>query len=288
MNTIDLHIHTTVSDGAHTPEEVVALAHERGLRVMSITDHDNVAGVAPAIEAARSVGGLEIIPGIEISADAGDIEIHILGYYVDVADVRLSETMAASRAARVDRAREIIARLGELGIAVSWERVAALSGGDTVGRVHLALALQEAGYVETVSEAFDRYLADDRPAFVPRPKLAPPAALDLIRGAGGIPVLAHPWAVTHLVAPLVEQGLQGLEVYYPSHSVELVGMLKRLAESHGLVCTGGSDFHGLSRTPHALACTYVPPEAVSGLRALRESNARTREAPASSPAAATR
>ena len=271
MNIIDLHVHTVVSDGAHSPEEVVALARRAGLQVLAITDHDHVAGVAPAQAAAGD--GLEVIAGVEISADDGDLEIHILGYYIDVDDARLGAALAQSREARVSRAQEMVARLAQLRVPISWERVQALSGGDTVGRVHVALALQEAGHVSTVSEAFDRYLADDRPGYVPRTKFTPETALTLIREAGGVPVLAHPWAVTHRVAPLAEQGLQGLEVYYANYSQELIGMLRRQAEAHGLVSTGGSDFHGLARSPHnVLGGVYVPPEAVRGLRARHECN----------------
>jgi predicted metal-dependent phosphoesterase TrpH len=178
MNTIDLHVHTLVSDGAHSPEQVVALARQAGLRVVAITDHDHVAGVAPALAAAGD--GLEVIPGVEISADDGDLELHILGYFIDVAHVGLNAALARSRDGRLSRAQEMVERLAELGVPISWERVQALSGGDTVGRVHVALALQEAGHVATVSEAFDRYLADDRPGYVPRPKFTPQAALALI------------------------------------------------------------------------------------------------------------
>ncbi|MBM3187792.1 MAG: PHP domain-containing protein, partial [Chloroflexi bacterium] len=198
---VDLHIHTRVSDGQHSAAEIVRMALKAGLQTIAITDHDAVEAVPEAIEAVQG-SGLTVLSGVEISADAGSLEIHILGYLVDWEDAELARGLAASRTSRVERAGEMLARLRGLGVLLSAERVAELADGGSIGRPHIALALREAGYVSTVQEAFDRYLGQGRPAYAPRAKMTPREAIERVLAAGGVPVLAHPFGITALVPEL--------------------------------------------------------------------------------------
>jgi len=262
---IDLHIHTTISDGLHTPAEIVEMARREGLCTISITDHDTVGGVAQAIEAAGD--HLEVVPGVEISTYAGGIEMHILGYFLDFKNKDLVEALARFRQSRLERAKKMLAKLRALGIIVSWEQVLEMARGETVGRPHIARALQEADRVQTTQEAFDRFLDKGRPAYVPRHRMTSAQALHLLRNAGGLPVLAHPWHVTSTIPHLAAEGLVGLETYYPGYNPLMVAHLCGLAKKHHLICTGGSDFHGLALLPERrLGQVYVPPECVSALK----------------------
>ncbi len=257
---IDLHVHTQASDGLHSPREVVRLARECGLGAIAITDHDSVEGIAEAeLAAAEGEPPLRILPGVEVSAELDDADVHVLGYLVDYHSEELRAALKRFRSARLERAQEMLARLQELGISLSWERILALADGGAVGRPHVARALVEAGYVFSVAEAFARYLARGQPAYVPRYKVNPPEAVRLIRRAGGVPVLAHPWELQGLVPSLAAAGLEGLEVYYTGYTRQMVWMLRRLAHTHGLICTGGSDFHGhLLKTENPLGGVAVP------------------------------
>lgn len=244
---VDLHVHSTASDGLHTPSQIVDMALQQGLRAIALTDHDSVDGVSEALGAAAGTP-LRVIPGVEISTDA-DGEVHVLGYWVDSGDESLRGALARFRLGRLERAARILEKLRALRISLSWENLAELAGDGAVGRPHIARAMQDAGYVGSAQEAFERYLGHGRPAYVPRLKLAPPEAMQLILGAGGLPVLAHPYGVTHLLGELTQAGLVGLEAYYGAYSGELVAALSQLAHEHSLVCTGGSDFHGLALLP---------------------------------------
>jgi hypothetical protein len=248
---IDLHVHTNASDGLHKPEEVVAMALQLGLETIAITDHDTLGGVAATMQAAAGTG-LRVIPGVEISTEAPNAEVHILGYLIDYHDEQLARALSRFRTARLERAQEILARLGELGIALSWEHVLSLADGGTVGRPHIARALRERGYVASVPDAFARYLANGQPAYVPRLKVVPQQAIRLIHDGGGIAVLAHPWEIRALLPDLVAQGLAGLEVYYTGYGAEMTALLRQLATQHGLLCTGGSDFHGYQIAPGSI------------------------------------
>jgi predicted metal-dependent phosphoesterase TrpH len=274
MGGVDLHIHTTASDGLLTPADVVRVALEKGLSAIAITDHDTTDGIDEALEAARGHDhDLEVIPGIELSAEQGSREVHILGYYVDQRDRNLQAKMKVLREARRQRARRMVGKLAGLGLPVSWERVLEIAGDSSAfGRPHLAQALQEKGYVESINEAFHRFIGLGGPAYVARYKLSPTQALDIIRAAGGLPVMAHPWRLEDVVIRLAGCGLAGLEAYYPTYSQEQREELARLGEQYGLIATGGTDFHGYEQNgPLSLGDVPVPLESVRRLRGLRKS-----------------
>lgn len=263
---IDLHIHTTASDGLYTPAEVVEMACAAGLRVVSICDHDTVDGLAEAFRAAEGTD-LELIPGVEVSADADGLEVHILGYFVDQGNSELRTALARFRESRLQRAREMLARLEALGVPLSWDRVQELAREGTLGRVHIAEAMREARYVASSREAFERYVGHGRPAYVRRLRVSAVEAMRLIYGAGGLPVLAHPWDLLPIVPGLPAEGLAGLEVYYTGYSRAMTARLCVLAREHDLVCTGGSDFHGLALLPdNPLGGVRVPAGCVEALR----------------------
>jgi predicted metal-dependent phosphoesterase TrpH len=246
------------------------MALGRGLAVIAITDHDTLGGVTEAQEAAAGTG-LEVIAGVEVNSEGGWGELHFLGYYVDPGNGALQERLRAMQDARAARARKMVQRLREMGMALEWEEVRALAGGDSVGRPHVARALLNRGYVETVQEAFDRFIGVDGPAYFPRLRLMPPEVIQAITEAGGVPVLAHPAhsgaAAVERIPEFVGYGLRGVEVYYPDHSPEDVAMLLGLCREYGLLTTGGSDFHGLGMKDGApLGSVYVPLECVERLR----------------------
>lgn len=245
---VDLHIHTTASDGRLTPEEVVRIAAKQGLSVIAITDHDSLAGIEPALLAAESVPSLRVIPGLEINTDTPNAEVHILGYFIDYRNKGLKQTLERLRNSRETRARKIVAKLGELGIDVAWHRVLELSGGGSIGRPHIAQAMFERGYIPSFQEAFIKYIGRQGPAYVERERLSPQEAVELVVKAGGLPVLAHPANIDDLEELLVElkdAGLVGLEAYYDGYQRKIIDRLVNLATKHGLITSGGSDFHGL-------------------------------------------
>jgi predicted metal-dependent phosphoesterase TrpH len=269
---VDLHLHTTASDGAFSPTLIVQMALEAGLRAMAITDHDTMDGVEVAVAAAAGTG-LAVIPGVEISSDLPQGEAHILGYYLDAHNPELVELLAILRKSRWERAQRMVEKLGALGMPVSWDRVAAIANGGAVGRPHVARALMEAGHVSSVQDAFALYIGREGPAYVDRYKLAPAEVTRAVVRWGGLPVLAHPSFVpdlTTLLPLLLPAGLVGLEVYYTGYPPEVTANLLRLARSSGLVGTGGSDFHGRSVVPGAvLGSVAVPYSVVEELEARR-------------------
>lgn len=266
---VDLHVHSTASDGMLTPSEVVGLAAERGLDTIALTDHDTLSGVAEAQRAAAG-SGLEVIAGVEISSEGEWGDLHILGYYVNPESDPLQEMTRAMRDARVGRARKMVELLGEMGMPLEWEEVQELAGGESVGRPHVARALLNRGYVATLQDAFDRFLANGGPAHVPRLKLTPAEVIQTVVEAGGVPVLAHPghyWAILERLTEFIGYGLRGLETYYPNHSPTEVETLLGLCREHRLIATGGTDFHGPGFEEGApLGSVYVPPECVEQLR----------------------
>jgi len=268
---IDLHTHTTASDGVLDPRALVRAARARGIRVLGITDHDTVAGLGEAIEEAERVG-IELVPGVELSAEDSEGEVHILGYFVDWQQQAFRRFLDWMHKMRIARAQEMVRRLRELGVPLSWEEVLRQANG-AIGRPHVARALVAAGHVRSWEEAFCRYLGRGAPAYVPSAHLTPEGAVEAIRAAGGIPVLAHPQrtGTPERVAHLVERGLRGIEVYYPDHTPGDVRRFLELARRYGLVATGGSDYHGPGTSSKApLGSQYVPPDSVKRLRALRE------------------
>jgi predicted metal-dependent phosphoesterase TrpH len=275
---IDLHTHSNASDGELTPADLVRLALERGLTTIALTDHDSVAGIDAAQQAARGTA-LEIIPGVELSADVPQGEVHVLGYFVDWRAADFEAMLEKFREGRYGRAEKMARKLTALGAPVSFERIKEIAGDASIGRPHVAQALLEAGHVATVTEAFDKYIGRTGPAYVERFRLTPEDAVALILRAGGVPVLAHPREVTDWVFPLVKAGLLGLEVHYGMYDDATRAELARLARQYGLIATGGSDFHGLNKMGHmsGLGQNDVPPEVVEKLRkkaeAVKQENA---------------
>ncbi|HYL99433.1 MAG TPA: PHP domain-containing protein [Blastocatellia bacterium] len=247
---IDLHLHTLCSDGSASPSELVASAASKGARAIAITDHDNLAGLAEGREAAVRAS-IELIDGVEISADYQPGTMHILGYYIDPSSPTLSGALADLRRAREERNPQIAERLRTLGFNVTMTEVAQLAGSEVVGRPHFAKLMVSRGYVSTIKEAFDRYLAKGSPAYVEKRRLDPRESIELIHSAGGAAVLAHPyqmklsWEDTEAkVRELAEYGLDGIEAIYSRHSPDERDRYSALAARLGLVITGGSDYHG--------------------------------------------
>jgi predicted metal-dependent phosphoesterase TrpH len=252
MGRLDLHLHTTCSDGSATPSEVVALARQAGVTALAITDHDIVSGLPEALEAGRQAG-IEIIPGTELSSRHGSMEVHILGYFLDWHDATLLGALERFRQARHYRNPQIVQKLQDLGLAITYDEVKALAGTDAVGRPHIARVLMEKGYVGSSKEAFDRYLGEGAAAHVPRELPSPAEAIAIIRAARGVAVLAHPsWVdrdegVFRLCAQLKEAGLSGIEVHYSTHKADQTAQYLDIARRLGLLVTGGSDFHGVTK-----------------------------------------
>jgi len=275
---VDLHSHTTASDGSLTPPELVREAARRGLRVLAITDHDSTDGLAPALEEAARHPPLLIVPGIEINCDVEGAEIHILGYYLDYEAAWFQDFCRAQRDERRARVARIAARLAELGMPIDPEEVFALVREGSAGRPHVAQVMVNHGHVRSVREAFDKYLAAGKPGHVPRKKLAPADAVRLIRGAAGVPVFAHPGLSDRdeMIPGLIAAGLMGLECYYGEHSPVQTASYLQLCRDHGLVATGGSDFHG----PKVRAARLgVPTVSMAAWEALKAKAALARASP---------
>jgi predicted metal-dependent phosphoesterase TrpH len=264
-----------------TPAELVARAARVGLKVLAITDHDTVDGVAAA-QAAGAQVGLEVISGVEINCDVPGAEVHTLGYYVNIEHEPFTAALARLRDGRVGRAKRMAEVLTEMGAPVDFRRILEIAGEGAVGRPHVARALLEAGHVSSYGEAFTRYIGRDGPAYVERMKFSPAEACALIRQAGGAPVLAHPVFYDRygairsaldldVVLPeLVGAGLMGIEVYYSGYDAITVECLLATARRYSLVVTGGTDFHGGRPNEAEPGSVYVPMKAVRRLRAAWE------------------
>jgi len=266
--TIDLHTHSAVSDGTDSPEELVRAAARAGLSVVALTDHDTGDGLAAASRTAEAVG-IGLLPGVEVSTRFQGHSVHLLGYGVDFTEPRLAAELERIRSGRNDRLSPVLAKLAQLGVPVTEAQVRAQVGASpSVGRPHIADALVAAGHVADRREAFDRFLHDGGPAHVPRYAVDLPTGIALVRGAGGVSVLAHPWGrhtrtvldpdtVTRLVA---EQGLDGLEVDHQDHDAEARASLRALADRLGVLATGSSDYHGTGKVDHDLGCNTTTAE----------------------------
>ncbi|MGA2035960.1 MAG: PHP domain-containing protein [Acidimicrobiales bacterium] len=257
---IDLHTHSTVSDGSEPPERICEIAAATGCSAVALTDHDSLAGLRPATEAARRVG-VELVPGCEVSCTkppsppgSGPIRgsVHVLVYFVEDTQSPIGNELTALQGDRVERNHRLAARLAELGVAIDYDAVVAEAGGEEgLGRPHFARALVRAGAATDIDDAFERWLADGRPAYVPKARITAAHVARLARTSGGVAVLAHPLSLgleplplEHLVADLAESGLGGLEALYGRYSVEERDELCAIAARTGLVATGGSDYHG--------------------------------------------
>lgn len=268
---IDLHLHTTASDGRLTPTGLVSRAAAAGLTAMSVTDHDTVAGLAEARDAAEA-HGIEFVDGIEITAVSGGRDVHLLGYFVDAHDAAFNAFLQEQRERRVERVQEICARLQHLGVAVNAEALIARVAqrpGASVGRPVIARALVEAGLVRSLQEAFERYLAAGQPAFVPRTGKTPPEVVDVIHRAGGFVSMAHPGVTKQpmVMAALAGEGLDAIEVFHSDHDEATRHALADFAMEHQLLVTGGSDFHGDGSRDRRLGGSTLPQHAFDRLRA---------------------
>ncbi len=270
-NFVDLHTHSTASDGIYSPTRLLQLAHEAGLQVLALTDHDTTEGIEEAAAAAQPLS-IDFMPGVELNTDVGKDEIHVLGYCVEYQRPEFQSILQVLRDARILRGQRMVERLNEEGVHISWEHVREIAQG-AVGRPHIAKALMEAGYVQSNGEAFDKYIGTGCPAYVPRYKLTPEDAVRLIASANGLPVIAHPIGLPGLVAlrnwlpGLRAAGLVGVETYYGSYTTEEEQQIRSLADEYQLIATGGSDFHGPGIHPTPLGGRYVPYEAVERLKA---------------------
>jgi 3',5'-nucleoside bisphosphate phosphatase len=271
VSLVDLHIHTTVSDGCFSPTEIVYKAIDLGLRVISITDHDTVNGIPEALNSAQDFPGLLVIPGVEISTDVPQGEIHVLGYFIDYTNPLLIMKLEQMRNSRVERARKMVEKLSALGLKIEWQRVLDLASGSTIGRPHIAEALLEKGYIKTFKEAFDRYISRNGPAYVERDKMTPAEAVKMIVEAGGLPVFAHPLTFNdydNMTGELVNAGLVGIEAYYKGSTPEEIDRIVALSRQYNLIPTGGSDYHGIEIDEVPIGGVDVPIKSVEKLTKL--------------------
>ena len=276
---IDLHCHSTYSDGSLTPEQLIAEAAKIGLVALALTDHDTTAGV-PRFLAAAAATAVRAVPGVELSVDCSSGVMHMLGYWMDLANPELVRQMEWIRDGRAMRNRAMLEKLNALGFAMTWADVQAFAGEDVVGRPHFAQVMLQKGYAKDKNEAFDKWLGDGKPGYADRPRLTAEVAVALIRQAGGVAVLAHPFtlrvskdAMASLFIELAAAGLAGVECYYSEHSADLTKEYLAMAKQANLVPTGGSDFHGeVSPGIHlgvGFGGLHVPDEVLARLEARR-------------------
>ncbi len=266
----DLHLHTYFSDGTFSPEELVARARAENLSAVALTDHDTVEGCARMGEACDA-NGLEFVPGAELTAEHHDREVHILGYWLDTRSPSLLSRLAGFQAVRTNRIRDMVHRLNQRGIPLQAEEVFSLANCHSPGRPHVARALVARGFCRDYDDAFARYLKKGRPAWVPKARMDVRTTIDLIHAAGGVAVLAHPglYHADFIIPELAAEGLDGLECWHTKHFGAAPAYYERLAGELGLVATGGSDCHGLSKGEPLVGTIRVPYQQVTSLKARR-------------------
>ena len=274
MGRIDLHTHTNRSDGTFTPPELVRLASRRGLDVVAITDHDTTDGLEEATGAGRDLG-VEIVPGVELSAEHQGMSVHVLCYWMDRQDEGFQAELVRLRSERFLRGEVMVEKLRSLGYPISFDRVREIAGSGNIVRPHVAQALVEVGVVADEEEAFDRLIGDDGPAYVPKHALAPLEALELVRRSGGACVLAHPgmWSAEapvpeDIIEAMAEAGMAGLEADHSDHTPELRERYRDMAKRLELIVTGGSDCHGTRYDPVRLGSVTTDPDQFRALRGL--------------------
>jgi 3',5'-nucleoside bisphosphate phosphatase len=255
---IDLHSHTYYSDGAHSPRELVMRAHEAGIGVLSVTDHDAIGGLSEA-QAAAAEFGMEVIPGVELSSTLGRKDVHILGYMFDPDNIRLREALEFFQRERFIRAERIVRKLNSLDLPLDFDMVLEHAGRGAVGRPHIAAAMVDEGLTRTYAQAFEDYIGDGGPAFEPKYKIAPEDAVALIGNAGGIAILAHPgWYINDdELLHLIRAGIDGIEVVHPGHDEARKRHYRGIASEYFLLEGGGSDFHGGKRNDDANLGAYT-------------------------------
>jgi predicted metal-dependent phosphoesterase TrpH len=251
---------------------LVRKASQLGLDVIAITDHDSVEGILPALEEGRNFPQLLVIPGVEISTDVPQGEVHILGYFIDYRDAEFNRVLEELRNSRYERGQKMVARLADIGIDINWGRVLELAGGGAMGRPHIAQAMLERGYISSLREAFTKYIGRKGLAYVERKKLTSLEAVESVLAVGGLPVLAHPANIEHLesfVPQLTRAGMMGIEIYYANYLPSTIARLQALAEKYDLIASGGSDYHGLDDTIGTdIGSVALPHESVEQLISL--------------------
>jgi 3',5'-nucleoside bisphosphate phosphatase len=280
MSNIDLHIHTTASDGTDSPIEVVRKAASIGLSAISVTDHDSVSGVSEAKEAGRQLG-VEVIPGIEVSSDYLTENVHILGYFIDIHSPAMRPVLDWVKNERVERNEKVAAMLRRDGFDITIDELYREYPGSVIGRPHFCELLMRKGYVNSIKEGFDRYLGEGMPYYLPKRRISIAKAVETIVAAGGVPVLAHPFLYHYdepelitLIETAKELGIRAVEVYYSLFYKEQTDWLLRMADKYGLGISGGSDYHG-TRKPHISLGTgcnnnlAIPYEVLENLKKLK-------------------
>ena len=269
---IDLHVHTNYSDGTFSPKEVCRYAMEIELTAIAITDHDCVDGILPAMKVAKD-RGLEIIPGVELSAEIGDFEVHIIGLLIDWQDPWFNEQLKKIRNARKERMQKMVEKLNELGLGIKLEEVMALSRDNgAVGRLHLARALYEGGYTHSIRQAFARFIGRNGPCYEKRMIISPKEAINMIRRVKGIPIFAHPGNMQHdeVIPELINYGLMGIEVFHIDHNSTAANHYKQLAHKYGLLLSGGSDCHGAGKGYPLMGRVEVPYSFLETMKAAKK------------------
>jgi hypothetical protein len=270
MKFADLHLHTQFSDGTFTPEELVLQAQKNGLSCIALTDHDTVEG-CPRAAAACAAVRMEFITGAELTAEHEDTEVHILGYYLDTENRQLLERLAQFQTVRQQRIHEMVAALNKMGVPLKAESVFAMANCKSPGRPHVARALVKAGLINSLDEAFEKFLKKGRPAWVPKTKMSALESVELIHQAGGLAVMAHPGLnrTDEIIPDLVAAGLDGIECFHTKHSTVMSERYLEIAETHHLLVTGGSDCHGFSKNKPLIGTVRLPYEHVEKLSAAR-------------------
>ena len=266
----DLHIHSHFSDGTFTPEEIVARGRQADLAALALTDHDTVEGCARMV-AACNAAGIEFIPGTELTAEHAGNELHLLAYFVDITNRKLLSDIAVFQTVRQNRIREMVARLNELNIPLSADEVFALANCRSPGRPHVARAMVQGGHCRTLDEAFDRFLKKNRPAWVPKKKMSALEGIELVHQAGGLAVMAHPGLnrTDGVIPELVDAGLDGIECFHTKHSTAISEHYLEIADKFGLLVTGGSDCHGMSKGKPLIGTVKLPYPHVEKLKEAR-------------------
>ncbi len=275
MKTADLHTHSRYSDGTNTPRQLIELAKAAGLSAIALTDHDILDGL-PEAEAAATEHGIELIPGLELSSAWKGREAHMLAFFIDPAHLGFQQRLATQRTNRIARVHEMVERLQKVGLAIEPADVFAMASNQgAVGRLHVAQALVKRGHVKTPEEAFDRYIGNNGPGFIPGSSLSAVEAIHAIREAGGIPVLAHPIYLKDdaILDHLTREGLVGVEAYHSSHNPEVVARYEKIAKRLGLLKTGGTDYHGSAKEGVPIGQATVPYELVDALKAWKQTHA---------------
>lgn len=267
----DLHVHTYLSDGTFSPKEVVEQANDMGLSCIAITDHDCVDGIEPALETGRRLG-LEVIPGVELTAEEKFAEVHILGFYINYKDERFLKLLKAIRQSRVERTYQIIEKLKKYNVVIDPEEVFKTSGPGSVGRLHVAFVMEKYGYVSSVKEAFRRYIGDKAPCYVRHFEISAMEAIAEIKRIGGVTVFAHPYVMgeDRFIPQFVKYGLNGIEAYHSDHPTSASKYYVELAKKYKLLITGGSDCHGLGKGEILMGKVKIPYELVEELKRCAE------------------